>query len=349
MKSRSHKIILSIIIAAAASIAIALPFAINYYITFKKDNVKTEKTILIYNDFTYDDVISQIKKSKALKNEKSFIRAAKKREFEKHYEPGRYVLEKGMTNQEIIRTVSNNWETPLKLTLRSHLRTLEDIASFMGKYFESDSGQFIETMLDSTMLSELGFNEMTLIGMFIPDTYEIYWTSSPENILRRLKKEYDNFWTGHRDDLSTSIGLDRNEVMTLASIVSSETNNKGEMPRIAGVYINRINRGMPLQACPTVIYAHKDIEPGIRRVLKRHLKINSPYNTYIHKGLPPGPINIPPVNAIDAVLNYERSDYIYFCAKPEFDGTHNFAATYSKHMKNQRAYNKAFKEKFGNK
>ena len=181
--------------------------------------------------------------------------------------------------------------------------------------------------------------------MFIPNTYEFYWTASPRSVVGRFHKEYEAFWNGERDRLAKDMGMSRNEVMTLASIVIGETNNTGEMPLIAGVYINRLKRGMRLQACPTVIYAHLKTEPGLRRILNRHLQIDSPYNTYRIKGLPPGPIAIPTVSAIDAVLHYTKSDYLYFCAKPSFDGTHNFASTYSQHKANSRAYNKAFEER----
>ncbi|MBO7322265.1 MAG: endolytic transglycosylase MltG, partial [Bacteroidales bacterium] len=185
----------------------------------------------------------------------------------------------------------------------------------------------------------------TFIGMFIPNTYELYWTASPESVIKRMHQEYKAFWNESRIAKGKNMGMSKNEIMTLASIVNEETNNIGEMPKIAGVYINRLKKGMPLQACPTVIYAHLDSEPGIKRVLKRHLKIDSPYNTYKNKGLPPGPITIPTIKAIDAVLNYEKSNYIYFCAKPEFDGTHNFASTYSQHQKNAKAYQKALSAK----
>lgn len=334
-----------IIIILSAIVVSTLPFAIGYYITFEKNNVSEEKVILIYNHYTYDNVIGEIVESGGLKNKKSFLRAAKISKFKKHFEAGRYLLRKGLSNKEIIRIISNKWETPFRFVMKSHIRTLDDVALFLWKNFEADFAQFANTLSDSTLIAELGFNEKTIIGMFIPNTYEIYWTSAPENILRRFKREYEKFWNESRTELAKAIGLNRNEVMTLASIVSSETNNEKEMPRIAGVYINRLHRKIPLQACPTIIYAYKDIEPGIKRVLNRHLKIDSPYNTYTHMGLPPGPINIPPIKAIDAVLNYEKSNYIYFCVKPEFDGTHNFASTYSEHRKNFNAYQKALNKK----
>lgn len=323
----------------------ALPFAIGYYVTFEKNNVAEERTILIYSHYTYDDVIGEIVESGGLKNVKSFLRAAKTSKFEKHFEAGRYLLRKGLSNKEIIRIISNNWETPLRFVMKSHIGTPEDVALFLWKNFEAGYDRFAEAFSDTALIAELGFNEKTFIGMFIPNTYEIYWTSAPEEILRRFKREYEKFWNGRRTELAEAMGLSRNEIMTLASIVSSETNNEKEMPRIAGVYVNRLHKKLPLQACPTIIYAYRDIEPGIKRVLNRHLKIDSPYNTYTHAGLPPGPINIPPIKAIDAVLNYERSDYLYFCVKPEFDGTHNFASSYSKHLKNFNAYQRALRLK----
>ncbi len=335
----------TLIIAAAAAAVIIAAFGLNWYITYKKPNTEQEGVILIYRDATYQAVEDSIKASGTIKNLKSLERAARKRDLASHFEPGRYVIEPGMSNQYIIRMIANGWQTPAKVTLRGYIKTLDRLAAFLGRNFEADSAAFATALKDTAMIDSLGFRPETFIGMFIPNTYEFYWTSSPESVIKRFKKEYDTFWSGERDRLAKEIGLDRNEVMTLASIVIGETNNAGEMPKIAGVYMNRLHRGMRLQACPTVIYAHLDTEPGLRRLLHRHLQIDSPYNTYRIKGLPPGPIAIPTVTAIDAVLNYERSNYLYFCAKPEFDGTHNFASTYSQHKANSRAYNKAFRER----
>ena len=333
----------TLIIAAAAAAVIIAAFGLNWYITYKKPNTVQEGVILIYRDATYQAVEDSIKASGTIKNLKSLERAARKRDLASHFEPGRYVIEPGMSNQYIIRMIANGWQTPAKVTLRGYTKTIGRLAAVLGRSFEADSSAFDAALRDTAMISSLGFTPEAFIGMFIPNTYEFYWTSSPESVIKRFKKEYDTFWNGRRDRLAKEIGLDRNEVMTLASIVIGETNNAGEMPKIAGVYMNRLHRGMRLQACPTVIYAHLDTEPGLRRLLHRHLQIDSPYNTYRIKGLPPGPIAIPTVTAIDAVLNYEKSNYLYFCAKPEFDGTHNFASTYSQHKANSRAYNKAYK------
>lgn len=327
-------------VAAAAG-----AFGLVWYLTYKKPNTTGEAVILIYGNTGYEAVMDSIRNSGAVRNMKSLERAADKRNLKAHFEPGRYVITPGMSNQYMIRMIANGWQTPAKVTLRGYIKTLNRLASFLGRNFEADSAAFAAVLKDTVLIDSLGFRPETFIGMFIPNTYEFYWTASPESVMKRFKKEYDTFWNGERDRLAEEIGLDRNEVMTLASIVIGETNNAGEMPRIAGVYMNRLHRGMKLQACPTVIYAHLDTEPGIRRLLNRHLQIDSPYNTYRIKGLPPGPIAIPTVTAIDAVLNYEKSDYLYFCAKPEFDGTHNFAKTYSQHKANSRAYNKAFRER----
>ncbi|HIZ87834.1 MAG TPA: endolytic transglycosylase MltG [Candidatus Coprenecus pullistercoris] len=333
-----------IIISAAAAVAVII-FGLRYYLTFKAPNVTEEYVLTIHSGSAYSEIEAAIDSSGAIGNLRSFHRAADRRGLNIHFEPGRYVLKPGMSNQYIIRMIANRWETPVKITLRGYIKTLDGLASFLGSQFDADSAKFAAVLQDHKLIDSLGFRPETFIGMFIPNTYEFYWTSSPETIIGRFKKEYDAFWNGERDSLASAMGMSRNEVMTLASIVIGETNNEQEMPLIAGVYVNRLRRGMKLQACPTVIYAHLKTEPGIRRLLTRHLAINSPYNTYMHKGLPPGPIAIPTQAAIESVLHYAKSDYLYFCAKPEFDGTHNFASTYREHKANSRAYNKAFKER----
>ena len=175
-----------------------------------------------------------------------------------------------------------------------------------------------------------------MFSIFLPNTYEFYWTVTPREFVDRMYREYKRFWEGDRDKKRERSGLDRVEVATLASIVYEETRKVDEMPRVAGVYMNRLRTGMPLQADPTIKYAMQDF--GLRRILNRHLKTPSPYNTYINRGLPPSPICMPSVEAIDAVLNFEKHDYVFFCARPTFDGYHNFAKTYSEHLRNARAY-----------
>ncbi len=229
-------------------------------------------------------------------------------------------------------------QTPVRVTM-NRVRIPAQLAQKLSRQLDVDSAAMMGALTSPQVAAEVGFDSLTLFSMFIPDTYEMYWTTTPEEFVVRMKREYDRFWTPERDSLRRRSGLSRLEVMTLASIVYEETNKKDEMPRIAGVYINRLRKGMPLQADPTVKYAMQDF--GLRRILNTYLKTPSPYNTYINKGLPPSPICMPGVDAIDAVLNFEQHGYLYFCARPTFDGYHNFARTWSEHKANARAYSAA--------
>jgi UPF0755 protein len=202
-----------------------------------------------------------------------------------------------------------------------------------------DSASLAKMLTDTAFCSSIGYTEETLPALFIPNTYEVYWDISLEEFIERLQKENALFWNNERLNKANTLGMSKEEVVTLASIVDSETANNGEKPRVAGLYINRLKKGMLLQSDPTVIFATKDFT--IRRVLNHHLQTESPYNTYKYKGLPPGPIRIPSIAGIDAVLNYEKHNYIYMCAKEDFSGTHNFASTYSAHLANARRYTKA--------
>ena len=236
---------------------------------------------------------------------------------------------------EVARMLKLGLQTPVRVTI-NNVRTPAQLAGKLARQLDADSAALLRVVTSERVARELGFDSVTLFSMFIPDTYELWWTTTPEELVRRMKQEYDRFWTPVRDAKRKRSGLSRLEVMTLASIVYEETRKTDEMPRIAGVYINRLRRGIPLQADPTVKYALQDFT--LRRVLHRHLKTQSPYNTYIHRGLPPSPICMPGKNAIDAVLGFEQHDYIFFCARPTFDGYHNFARTLREHNANARAY-----------
>ncbi|MBQ0006011.1 MAG: endolytic transglycosylase MltG [Alistipes sp.] len=331
------------IISCTAGIIIlaAAVFFLYYYITFKKPNVIQETELFIDRSYTYERLIDTLRSREFLTKWKSFERASKKIGLN-HFKKGHYIFKPGMNNSQIINTLTFGWETPIKFSFRGYTKTVPRLCGVFAKAFEADSTEFAEAFLDSETIDSLGFKKETYIGMFIPDTYEMYWTSSPEKILLRMKLEYDKFWDEKRCLAAEKMHFDKNQVMTLASIVTGETNHVPEMATIAGVYMNRLHKGMLLQACPTVIFAHLDKEPNIRRVLKRHLSIDSPYNTYKYPGLPPGPICVPTKSAIEAVLHYEKTNYLFFAAKPEFNGTHNFASTYSEHIKNGKAYTKAY-------
>ncbi len=321
-----------------------LGFGVSYWMKYKKSNVKNEVVVKVYRDYSYVEFMDSLKAEDALKSWKWFEKAAESRKLEKYVKPGRYELKKGMSNQEIIRMFANGWQSPMKMTFRGYVRKLDNLAYALSRWFEADSASFATVLNDKALIDSLGFRPETFIGMFIPNTYEFYWTTSPKNVVLRFKKEYDRFWNEDRLAKAKAMKFTPIQVSTLASIVAEETNTPGEWPKIAGVYMNRLKKGMPLQACPTVKYVFIESEPGMTRILNRHLRVNSPYNTYKNKGLPPGPITIAPSAVLDAVLNYEKTDYLYFCAKPELDGTHNFAKTYSQHMKHSAAYNKAYKE-----
>ena len=212
----------------------------------------------------------------------------------------------------------------------------KDLTTRLARQLDADSAELMRALTDPQLAREVGTDSLQLFSIFIPNTYEFYWTVSPEDFVRRMRKEYDRFWTPERDAARRRSGLSRDEVMTLASIVTEETNKADEMPRVAGVYINRLRKGMPLQADPTVKYALQDF--SLRRILHKHLRTPSPYNTYLNKGLPPSSIAMPSVAAIDGVLNFENHDYLFFCARPTFDGYHSFARTYGEHLANARAY-----------
>lgn len=329
-------------LCAVAGIALCA----GYYMTFYKGNVRAQEKqpeIRIYRDFDYDKVLQALREGEVLENEKSFLRAAKAMDLSTKFKPGLYIFKPGMGNKAIVRTLAMGWQTPVNLVIPGYIRTLDRFAAVLGEKMEADSTSFATTLLDEQVMKEYGFTPETFIGMFIPNTYQVWWTATPEELVERLNKEYESFWTDERNSKAATIGLTRQEVSTLASIVIEETKYEPEMATVAGVYMNRLNIGMPLQADPTVIFATG--ETGIKRVLKRHLEVDSPYNTYKNTGLPPGPITMPPVAALDAVLNYSHHNYLYFCAKPTFDGQHNFATSLSGHMENARAYQKALSAK----
>lgn len=258
------------------------------------------------------------------------------------FKPGHYVLEPGMSVIEVVRMLKLGLQTPVRVTL-NYAKTRAHLAARLARQLDADSTQFMQALTDPRLAAEVGTDSLQLFSIFIPNTYEFYWTVSPEDFVRRMRKEYDRFWTKERDAARRRSGLSRDEVMTLASIVTEETAKADEMPRVAGVYINRLRKGMLLQADPTVKYALQDF--SLRRILHKHLRTPSPYNTYLNKGLPPSAIAMPSVAAIDAVLNYEEHPYLFFCARPTFDGYHNFARTYSEHMANARAYSAALNQR----
>ena len=284
-----------------------------------------------------DDVVAIIKAQQILNNTESFKWVASKMNF-KNIKPGKYKITKGLSNIELVRLLRSGKQEPIKLTFQN-IRLKTDFAGYIGKNFEIDSLAFLN-MLDSIdLVRQYGFDEETIFCMFIPNTYEMYWNTSKEKFFERMQKEYVKFWHTERLAQAKAIGLSPVQVSILASIVDQEALLNREMVRIAGVYMNRLNRGIKLEADPTVIFANGDFT--VKRVLYKLLQKDSPYNTYKYIGLPPGPICRPSVAAIDAVLHFEKHNYIYFCAKEDFSGLHNFASNVTEHQMNARKFQQA--------
>lgn len=253
-------------------------------------------------------------------------------------QPGRYVVKPSSSSVYVARMLNNGWQTPTRLVLSGTMRRKGDIARKIGNQMLVDSAEVAAALDDDALLAKYGFNSTNVFSLFIPDTYEMYWTASVEEILQKQKDAYDAFWTPENVAKAEKLGLTKEEVSIVASIVKGETNYEPEMPSVAGVYLNRLRIGMLLQADPTVAYCF-DYEPN--RILLRHLQVDSPYNTYKYPGLPPGPITVPTKACLNAVLNPDPHDYLFFCANSDFSGTHKFASTLSEHNRNARDFQAA--------
>jgi UPF0755 protein len=315
-------------------------FVLIIYIKFFTSDTKFEKEeiyVEVPTGSTYDDVERIL--SPLVKNMSEFEFIAKRRSYPENVKAGRFLLKKGMSAFQLVAAMRRN--VPVKLAFNNQER-LENLCERLSTQIEPDTTKLLATFYDPEFLDKNGFTKQTVFAMFLPNTYEVYWNISAEKFRGRMLDEYNKFWTKERIAKAAALNLTPVQVITVASIVHKESVKKSERPTIAGVYLNRLNQGMPLQADPTVIYALKlkdnDFNQVIKRVLYNDLFINSPYNTYKNIGLPPGPIAMPDVDAIDAVLNAEKHDYIYFCASVEKFGYHVFAATYEAHQVNARKY-----------
>lgn len=303
-----------------------------------KPNVEigeTDKYLYIHTGSTYEDVVKALAMEKFVKDTVSFNWLAGKMNYPQRVHPGKYQLTPGMSNRELISMLRAGTQSPVRFIFHN-IRTKEDFAGTVGRQLECDSITLLRMLNKESVAENYGFSPETFMAMFIPNTYEFYWNTSAEKFLDKMLKEYKLFWNDKRLALCKSIGFSPVEVTTIASIVEEETQNAAEKPTIAGVYINRLQKGMLLQADPTVKFAWKDF--SIKRVWGKYTEIESPYNTYQYKGLPPGPICIPSISSIKAVLNYEKHEYLYFCAKGDGSHTHAFARTLEQHNRNAREY-----------
>lgn len=326
-----------------AFICLAGLAAIGYCYFFSAFSAKTEKQyIYIDDDDTADSVYAKLESIASRTSLTGFRTLARHFSYSENIRTGRYAIDPEANTINTFRMIRNGRQEPVMLTI-PECRTMEQLAARLSAKLMVDSATIAQTLLDEDCCEELGYDTCTIACIFVPNTYEIYWNTSMEKFMERMAKEHDKFWTSERKQKASALRLTPDEVCTLASIVDEETANNAEKPMIAGMYLNRLKIGMPLQADPTIKFALKDF--ALKRIYHGHLETNSPYNTYKNIGLPPGPIKVASIQGIDAVLNRVAHNYIYMCAKEDFSGTHNFATTYQEHLKNAARYSKALNER----
>jgi UPF0755 protein len=347
MKSSTRKIILYstigfvLILAATAATA--------FWMVVLQDNVnltEDEKDYLyVATGSDYVDLLENIASSNLLKNPRTFAWLAQRKNLPAHINPGRYELTGGMSNNELIDMLRSGKQSPLNVVF-NNLRTVEQLAGVIGKQIEADSTSIINYVQSADFRNRYGLTIETAPALFIPNTYEFYWNTTAEGFVDRMNREYGKFWDNQKIAQADAEGLDRVQVSTLASIVEKETNRNDEKATIAGVYLNRLRQGWRLQADPTAVYAfYRQTDSLLNRVYRIHTQIDSPYNTYLNDGLPPGPICIPSASSLLAVLNAEKHDYMFFVARPDGSGYHEFARTYRQHLNNAQAHYRAINKR----
>jgi len=289
----------------------------------------------VYPETPLDSIVAQIEADYRIQSKWNIRMMARYMELNTP-KPGYYRLAPRFSTRYLVNHLKHGWQTPIKLSFTNQIRTRQQLAGRMGKALLLDSAQVMARLDDEVYLRQFGLEVPTAVCLFIPNTYEVYWTISTDDLFQRMYAEYQRFWNEERLQKARDKGLTPVQVATLASIVESETNKKEEHPIIASLYLNRLSKGMPLQACPTAIYASGDFTT--HRVTTKLLKTDSPYNTYKYKGLPPGPIRLSTGSGMDAVLNAPKTNYLYMCANPDWSGTHVFSSTFSEHSRVGAAY-----------
>lgn len=341
-KERKYKLL------ATACLVLILGVGLSYFLTSMN---KEEGTFYLYidNDDNVDSVLTKLSAQCSSCAMSGFSTIVRHSSYEENIHTGRYAIKPGECAITVYRHLSNGMQSPVHLTIPS-VRTMDRLAAELSKRLMLDSAQLQQAFTDETLCQQYGYDTATIACMFIPNTYDIYWNVSLEKFLGRMQTESKKFWSGEREQKAKAASLTEEEVITLASIVDEETANNTEKPMVAGMYINRLKlrnaeypNGMPLQADPTIKFAWKQFD--LKRIYNKLLNIDSPYNTYKNTGLPPGPIRIPTIAGIDAVLNYAHHDYLYMCAKEDLSGTHNFATTYQEHLKNAERYTEALNQR----
>ena len=329
-----------IIISISVIVAILLSATVGTYSLLFSKPFKINNPTFIYidDDDSADSVFTKIETNLHPESMTGIKMLAKLKNYGGNIYTGAYKISPEMTVLETFRMLKAGRQTPVKLIVPS-VRTIDKLVSRVAEQIMADSASIASLLNDSSYLANLGYDKATIPALFIPNTYEVYWNMTAEGFIKRMTRENKSFWNTERTAKAKALNMTAAEVCTLASIVDEETANNAEKPLVAGLYINRLKRGMLLQADPTVKFSLQDF--GLRRILFKHLETDSPYNTYKNPGLPPGPIRIASVAGINSVLNYSRHNYIYMCAKEDFSGTHNFASTLSEHNRNARRYQQA--------
>lgn len=305
-----------------------------YFLLWPNTSVQDDGIIYIRTAASFDDVLETLQSRGYIKNKYTLRKIADIKRYPSTVKPGRYQIKNGISNNELINMLRSGRQSPVKFTF-NNIRTLPEFAGAAARQLEIDSIEIINLCKDTELVNKLGFTPNTFIGMFIPNTYQIYWNISARNFVEKMYGEYEKFWK-NRQVTAEKEGLTPMDVTILASIIEEETVKAEEYPIIAGVYINRLKQGISLAACPTLKFALNDFT--LSRVLTVHTQVESPYNTYKYKGLPPGPVRMPSINVVDAVLNYQHHDYLFFCAKSDFSGFHNFSKTLRQHNEYARQY-----------
>ena len=338
----------TLLIIALAGVVVGAVISYNIYTVIFSPNTRfsNEKAyVYIADGDDFEAVVQQLEP--LLEDIESFKTVARKKGYDAHIKAGKYSIKKGMNNNAVVNALRSG-NVPVNVSFNNQER-VADLAGRISEQIAADSLALLEAFTDTRFLEEAGFNEDTALAMYIPNTYEFFWNTDATEFRERMLKEYHRFWNDTRTGKAAAIEMDAQEVMTLASIVQKETAKTDERPRVAGVYLNRLKDGMLLQADPTVIYAIKKhtgkYDTIIRRVLYRDLELNSPYNTYEYAGLPPGPITMPDISSIDAVLNAEQHNYYYFVVDVTRPGYHKFARTLVQHNRNKASYIRWLKEK----
>lgn len=303
---------------------------------------ESDRIFTVPSGATFDEIQDRLHDERYVKDLLSFSVLAKLMKYDQNVKPGRYLLTADMSNLAAIRLLRSGQQEPVNVTF-NNVRLKPALARRLCENLEANKKEFLALLNDEDFVKKYGFTTENVLVMFLPNTYQFYWTTSAEELFERFHQEYQNFWSEQRKKKADSLNMNPREVSVLASIVESETNKPDEAPKVAGLYLNRLQRNIALQADPTLVYAAGDFT--IKRVLNKHKEIDSPYNTYKYTGLPPGPIRVPSINAIDAVLNYEDHNYLYMCAREDFSGYHNFATNLSTHLTNARRYQRALSQR----